>query len=61
MQRGTNHVEQSSDENGRKSARNKTMRRGTKEQKKWPKISKEQNHVHGTNLWNNGTNEQRKR
>jgi hypothetical protein len=29
MQRGTNHVEQSSDENGRKSARNKTMRRGT--------------------------------
>jgi hypothetical protein len=38
MQRGTNHVEQSNDENGQKSTRNKTMR--TKEQRKRPKISK---------------------
>jgi hypothetical protein len=42
MQRGTNHAEQSNDENGRKLARNKTMWRRTNytEQRKWSKISK---------------------
>jgi hypothetical protein len=52
MQRGTNHAEQSNDENGQKSARNKTMRRGTNHAEQnnkgnGRKSVREQNHTHG--------------
>jgi hypothetical protein len=59
MQRGTNHAEQSNDENGRKLTRNKTMRRGTDHAEQnnkgnGQKSVREQNHAHG-----NKTAEQR--
>jgi hypothetical protein len=63
MQSGTNHAEQSNDENGRKSARNKNIRRGTNhaEQKNKGnrrKSVREQNHAYGNKSaeqWNKRT------
>jgi hypothetical protein len=65
MQRGTNHAEQSNDQNGRKSARNKTMWRGTNHAEQKNKINgrksvREQNHAHGNKSaeqWNKRTKE----
>jgi hypothetical protein len=64
MQRGINHAEQLNNENGRKLARNKTMRRGTnhaeqKNEGNGRKSVRKQNHAQGNKSC--GTNERTKR